>query len=211
MHNRIIRKEHISVTSEPEGTYLAHFTPEEPLHPEKPAFKEAQGLYDILCSHGATESCLVLGGDSTASNTGHKGGVLTHLESLLGHKCQWNICAIHTNELPIRHLIQKLDGPTTYKDGFTGKIGKLLNKVEELEYNPNFLPIGVDEEDLIQLPESVLKNMSRDSQVCYKLCKAIKAGKLPEELRDIKLGEINHARWLTTQGRIIILCTKNMV
>ena len=178
------------------------------MHPEKPAFKEEQGLYDILCSHGATESCLVLGGDSTASNTGHKGGVLTHLESMLGHKCQWNICAIHTNELPIRHLIQKLDGPTTSKDGFTGKIGKLLNKVEELEYNPSFLPIGVDEEDLIQLPESVLKNMSRDSQVCYKLCKAIKAGKLPEELRDIKLGEINHARWLTTQGRIIILCTK---
>ena len=118
------------MTSEPEGTYLAHFTPEEPLHPEKPAFKEEQGLYDILCSHGATESCLVLGGDSTASNTGHKGGVLTHLESMLGHKCQWNICAIHTNELPIRHLIQKLDGPTTSKDGFTGKIGKLLNKVE---------------------------------------------------------------------------------
>ena len=77
---------------------------------------------------------------------------------MLGHKCQWNICAIHTNELPIRHLIQKLDGPTTSKDGFTGKIGKLLNKVEELEYNPNFLPIGVDEEDLIQLPESVWKN-----------------------------------------------------
>ena len=61
LHHRIIREEHISVTSEPEGTYLAHFTPEEPLHPEKPAFKEEQGLYDILCSHGATESCLVLG------------------------------------------------------------------------------------------------------------------------------------------------------
>ena len=49
---------------------------------------------------------------------------------MLGHKYKWNICVIHTNELfPIRHLLRKLDGPTTSKDGFIGKI----IKVEELE------------------------------------------------------------------------------
>ena len=62
---------------------------------------------------------------------------------MLGHKCQWNICVIQTNKLPNRHLIQKLDGPTASQDSLTGKI----NKVEELEYNPHFLPIGEGRSD----------------------------------------------------------------
>ena len=37
-----------------------------------PAFKVAEALYDILKTHDAIDTCLVLGGDLTASNTGHK-------------------------------------------------------------------------------------------------------------------------------------------
>ena len=150
----------------------------------------------------------MVGGDSTVSNTGIKGGSITHLENMLGHKCQWNICAIHTNELPIRHLITKLDGATTSGTGFTEDVCKLLNRVEDLESEPNFEPIGTNGEPLIELPDEVVRNMSTDSQVCYRLCKAVRAGHLPDDLKDIQLGGINHARWLTTQGRILILCSK---
>ena len=89
---------------------------------------------------GATKTCIVLCGDSTNSNNGWKDGAIAHVEKLLGHKCQWVVCNVHTLELPLRHLISGLDGPTTSKDGFQGPVGKLLSSVEEMDYNPDFEP-----------------------------------------------------------------------
>ena len=54
---------------------------------------------------------------------------------MLGRKLHWAICLAHTNELPLRHLIEQLDGKTSSKDGFTGPIGKLLSKVSFYIYN----------------------------------------------------------------------------
>lgn len=208
LHPRIIKETHVSVTVEPLGMYLGHITPDDAVHPVKPARKEAEAIYELLGQHGATESCLVLGGDSTASNTGWRGGVMAHLEKLLGHKCHWAVCQLHTNELPLRHLIQSLDGPTSSKDGFTGPVGKLLSTVNQMEYNPNFiaLPNG---EDLINIPDNIVKNMSTDQNLCYKLCKAVKSGSLPPELREIQCGLLNHARWLTTGMRLVYMWTRH--
>ena len=36
------------------------------------------------------------------------GGIIHWLEKLLNRKVFWVICAIHTNELPLRHLIEVL-------------------------------------------------------------------------------------------------------
>ena len=126
MHPRIIKEEHVAVTVEPSGRYLTHFTSPPAVHPQKPAFKEAESLFEVLQSLGATETCQVLGGDSTNSNTGWKCGAIAHLEKFLGHKCQWVVCNIHTLELLLRHLIAGLVGPTSSKDGYTGNVGKLL-------------------------------------------------------------------------------------
>lgn len=76
------------------------------------------------------------------------GGIIYWLEKLLERKVYWVICQLHTNELPLRHLIEalgkiflcisevyasyNLDGKTTSKDGFSGPIGKLLSKVNEV-------------------------------------------------------------------------------
>ena len=48
---------------------------------------------------------------------------------------------LHTNELPLRHLIANLDGPTNSKNGFKGPIGKLLSKVNKLKRLKKFEPI----------------------------------------------------------------------
>ena len=138
MHPRIIKEEHVAVTVEPSGKYLAHFTPPPAVHPEKPAQKEAECLFELLQALDSTETCQVIGGDSTNSNTGWRGGSMARLERLLGHKCQWIVCNIHTLELPLRHLITGLDGPTTSKDGYQGPVGKLLSTVESMDYNPSF-------------------------------------------------------------------------
>ena len=207
LHPRIIKEEHMSVTWEPYGRYLSHFTPEQAVHPDKPAKKVAEGLYDILVKHNATETCVNLGGDSYNGNTGWKGGTNFHLETMLCHKCNWAVCMCHTNELPFHHLIEKLDGPTNSKDGFTGPIGKLLSKVLDMEINPNFrqLPGG---EDFIHLPDNIANGLSTDSRVCYKYCQAIKTGILPPELQGLKPWPIVHSRWLTTGEALLFMWTR---
>ena len=204
---RMIKEEHVSVTSEPSGGYLSHFVPDEPIHPEKPAFKVAQGLFQILEKHDSVDTIEYLGGDSTNSNTGWKGGTHAHLEKLIGKKLYWGICNIHTNELPLRHAIAILDGPTASDAGFTGEVCILLSNVNSMPYDPEFkmMPGG---EDLISLPEEVISNMSTDQKVCYKLVAAVKAGMLPNDMQEMMCGAMCHARWLTTAQRLLFLWTR---
>ena len=84
MRMRVITEEHETVTEEPSGKYLAHFTPEPPVHPEKPAERVADALYDLLVKHNSTESLMILGGDSCNTSTGYKGGTHAILEKKLG-------------------------------------------------------------------------------------------------------------------------------
>ena len=207
MRMRVITEEHESVTEEPSGQYLAHFTPEPPVHPEKPAEKVAEALYELLLKHDSTESLMLLGGDSCNTNTGYKGGTHAHLERKLGRRLFWAICNLHTNELVLRHLIVALDGPTSSDTGFTGPVCSLLSGVSEMPFNPKFRGISGGE-DLVSLPGDVVKNMSTDQKACYKLVQAVKAGKLPPELQDMKCGRICHARWLTTAECIIFMWTR---
>ncbi|KAG0720976.1 hypothetical protein GWK47_047364 [Chionoecetes opilio] len=189
LHPRLIREEHVSVTEEPSGRYLWHFVPEDPVPPEKPAFKVAQALYDLLVTYDSTDSLIVLQGDSTRANTGWKGGTHAHLEKMLGRKLFWSICVLHTNELPLRHLITSIDGPTSSDTGFTGPVCSLLSSVNEIQYNAEFrgVPGG---EDLTEIPEYILVNMSTDQQVSYQLVQAVKRGVLPSELQEIKCGKV---------------------
>ena len=50
------------------------------------------------------------------------------MEKHLERTVQWLVCLLHANELPLRHLIEKLDGPNV----FSGPIGSSLTGCEEL-------------------------------------------------------------------------------
>ena len=202
-----IKEDHETVTIEPSGEYLTHFVPDTPIYPEKPALKIAQKLHEILVEHDSVYSLQVLQGDSTAQNTGWKGGTHAHLEKLLGRKLFWGICNIHTNELPLRHLIARLDGPTCSNKGFTGPVCSLLTKIDKMEFNPHFDSIP-DGEDMIDIPDHIVENMSTDQKLCYKLVKAIKTGHLPESMISMSCGPVCHARWLTTGQRILFMWTR---
>ena len=192
---RTIVEEHESVTEEPSGQYLGHFTPEPASSSERPALKVAQGLLAILEEYDSTNSLQVLGGDSTAMNTGWRGGSHAHLEELLGRKLFWAICQLHVNELPLRHLIKQIDGPTSSDKGFLGPVCSLLSKVEQMPFNPNFKALSGGE-DLIPLADEILEGMSTDQKTCYKLVNALKQGSLPISLQDLKCGPLNHARFI---------------
>jgi hypothetical protein len=165
-------------------------------------------MYGILEERNSLDSVNLLGGDSTNPNTGWKGGSHAHLEKMLKRRLFWAICQLHTNELPLRHLIAALDGPTSSDKGFSGPVCSLLSKVNEMTYNPNFraMPGG---EDLISLPEEVVAKMSTDQKSCYNLVQAVKAGSLPPALQEMQCGPICHARWLTTAQRIIYMWTRD--
>jgi hypothetical protein len=65
--------------------------------------------------------------DNTPVNTGYKGGLVACLERKLGRKIHMIGCFLHMNELPLRHLINDLDGPTVTGNRLSGPIGKLLH------------------------------------------------------------------------------------
>ena len=65
-----------------------------------------------------------------------------------------------------------------------------------------------DGEELIQIPNTILKNMSTDQKTCYNLVNAVKAGALPNDLKDVTCGTLNHARWLTTGQRLVYMWTR---
>ena len=197
-------EEHYTITWEPEGKYIHHFTPELPMGKEKPALKIAEGVHKCLKEHNDDDNLLLVSGDSTNTITGIWNGSIAHLERMLQHKVHWDICQIHTNELPLRELIVKLDGPYISKSGFSGPIGKLIEKVNHLEINFNFEPIRL-EEPIIELTEEVINKMSTDQKNSYRKLKAVSSGNLPEDLAATKCGNICQSRWLTTGEALMML------
>lgn len=84
-------------------------------------------LVNWLKEKGADHTLMAIGGDSTNVNTGWNGGVMHHVEVLLGKNLVWNICDLHTGELGLRHLIQELDGKTLSHNKWSGHLGKMLD------------------------------------------------------------------------------------
>src|SRR6218665_3687319 len=60
-----------------------------------------------------TDRIEALACDGTNTNVGAEGGINHLIEVSVGRALQWNVCLLHANELPLRHLIIELDGPTT--------------------------------------------------------------------------------------------------
>ena len=97
---------------------------------------------------------------------------------------------IHSNEFFLHHLIEGVGGPTSCNSGFLGPVGKFLNPINTMGYNPQFkaLPEG---EDFVDIPETIINNLSTDQRQSYKLCKAVKIGKLPPNLSEILCGPLS--------------------
>ena len=107
---------------------------------------------------------------------------------------------MHTNELPLRHIFQKLDGVTTGNCSFQGPIGKLIQSCEKMAI-VKFKPI-VDGEGLPQLPSEVLDDLSGDQKYLYNIILSIRQGTVSDDLARKKPGPINHSRWLTLANRV---------
>ena len=195
------REEHISVCSA-EGYYLTHFVPNDPTQGVSAAKAVSDQLLEYLKEFGLDKSLLAIGGDSTPANTGYKGGSIHFLEVGLGRRLVWIICQLHTNELPLRHLIIDLDGPTASGDKFTGPLGKALDLVEDMPYNPSFKVIKPGP-SFPELSQDIIDDLSTDQQYGYRIILAIGTGSVSKDLFLLAIGNVSLARWLTIANRFL--------
>lgn len=147
-HVKIIKEEHISIIQEPGSHFVCHVTPQ---------LGTARCISSTIMDYFATNDIdtskvAAIGCDGTAVNTGQKGGIIKLLEEKLNAPVHWFVCLLHTNELPLRHLIQTIDGKTCGPSSFTGEIGTKLQDCEKrdiVQFEPvESDPIDIDPKDL---------------------------------------------------------------
>ena len=141
-----------------------------------------------------------VGCDGTNVNTGWRNGVITLLEKKLRRPLQHAVCLLHINELPLRHLIIAMDGPTTGVSSFSGPIGKEIQTCHEME------PVSfeaIKNSNFPSVPESVISKLSNDQRYILEITYAVMNGSVSERLKKLKPGPVNHSRWLTTASRIL--------
>lgn len=187
-------EEHIVLLQEPDSIYLGHISP---------VSGSAQNIVKSMLeffhlSSISTDHLQVVGCDGTNSNTGHKGGVITLLEHRIKRPLQWFICELHANELPLRHLVQHLDGNTSGPRAFQGPIGGALNECEKL-------PIAKFQVISSTLPDISFSDLGTDQKYLFDICQAIINGTCSESMSKRNPGRLNHSRWLTTANRILRL------
>lgn len=112
-----------------------------------------------------------------------------YVEELLDRRLFRSFCMLHINELPFRHVVEFLDGPTSSDKGWSGKVGKLFAKVETLERKTDCDPIPLLE-PLVDSSEAVLKEMSTDSVIEWKYLQAVVNGKLDPEVAALTCGKL---------------------
>ncbi|KAK0055599.1 hypothetical protein Bpfe_014874 [Biomphalaria pfeifferi] len=148
-HRKLITEEHISIISEPGYIYFGHITPTA----GSSKVIAAELIAYLSKKNVDLGSIQAVGCDGTVAKTDNRGGIIRLLEVALDKPLQWFVCQLHANELPLRHLLEHLDGPTNGPNGFSGPIGKLLVDCEKLpvvKYTPIncVLPSGLNSDDL---------------------------------------------------------------
>src|SRR5215469_16156040 len=129
--------------------------------------------------------------DGTNFNTGHLLGSIRCLEMFLGRPLQWDICLLHLNELPLRHVFMNLDGTTKGPDKFAGPIGSELNgNVSEWEVI-KFKPIPYARFEF--LDNATIDKLSTDQYYAYRICSSVITGEVDEDLALLEVGPLNHS------------------
>ncbi len=197
-------EEHYSLVSEPGSTFLGFVNAK-----DGGAEAGSSAILSFLDEKQYSEKLIALGNDGTNVNVGADGGINHFIELAVKHPLHWFVCLLHANELPLKTLIVKLDGKTSGSNSFSGPIGRELNKVCNL-------PIVAfkrfrSSKPLEKLPEQVYRVLSNDQKYLYNIVGALISGNFTESLKHMKIGKMNHSRWLTTASRVCRLFASTKV
>ncbi|KAM5165195.1 LOW QUALITY PROTEIN: proto-oncogene tyrosine-protein kinase ROS [Mantella aurantiaca] len=117
-------------------------------------------LFSNTQKNSIDKSLQAIGDDSMNINTGWDGGIMHWVSAKLNRKLICLVCALHTNELPLWHLIKELDGKTL-SNKWSDKIGNMLDTATEFEINPSFVRMSFPE-PYVPLSDTVVKDLSKD-------------------------------------------------
>ncbi|GBO18799.1 hypothetical protein AVEN_199579-1 [Araneus ventricosus] len=188
----------------PKSKYIGHITVS-----NGEAITIAKGIIEFLKQNEQGLSNLtVTGCDGTNVNMGVNREVIRHLEMKCGRPLQWIVCLLHANELPLRHLLQTLDGVTSGLRAFSGQIGIAIKTYEELAIVPFE---AIEGTSLPEMDEFHIRDLSDDQRYLKDMFQAVSDANCPNDLANRKPGPVVYSRWLTTASRILRLyvSTKN--
>src|SRR6218665_799156 len=113
-------QEHVTIVSLPDGKFMGHISPtdDKAIH-----VTISKIIIQFLQEKNIIDPIEALACDGTNTNVGEESGInhLIEVHVSIGRALQWNVCLLHANELPLRHLIIELDGPTTGANTFGNK------------------------------------------------------------------------------------------
>ena len=128
-------------------------------------------ITDKMYNTQLAEKLTIIKTDGTLSVTGYKSDFIASLEKSLDRHLQWVVCLWHSNELPLCHIFQMLDGTTTGPESFSRPTGKsTVGKVSDWQV-PSFQKTENDE--FPKLPNNVAETLSTDQYHAYKNAKQL--------------------------------------
>lgn len=134
---RMIKEDQIAFVQQPGSFFMGHKTVLTTSAPET-----VTAINQIMKDTSVSPDDIdYLGSDGTPGNTGQHAGAIRLFEEEHGKSVQWSICMLHLNELPLRALIEKMDGPFKSKNTLSGPIGTRLNTCEALPVADLFIPV----------------------------------------------------------------------
>lgn len=131
----------------------------------------------------ALDNLVAITCDRERKNTGNKNGIIRNLEIELNKPLQWVVCLLHFNELPFRHLFERLAGHTTGPQTHTGIIPNQIQNCETLQvciklfnYNSTYaLKYGfVGNKNLKKKRLKRCKTTSKEVKIKKQRCKNLK-------------------------------------
>ena len=143
--------------------------------------------------------------DGCAVNTGIHNGAIRWVEVMVGQALQHAICGLHLVELLFWHIFSDTDGVTKGPYSFSGPVGSTLTQNIWEEPVVSFSKI---EGNLPEIPEEVIKELSRDKKLGYRYAQAIQSGVLPDDLAGQVIGPMITSRWNTAAVRVLCKYTR---
>ena len=129
------------------------------------------------------------------TNTGEQSGTIRLLELSLKKPLQWSICLLHLNEIIIRHIIERVDGPNIGPDTYLGDVGKAICSMSKdpQKYLTKFVNFkAVCGKVPEQIDPQLLVN--QDQFYFYAICIGIQKGHLDPYFTYKVCGKLNLSR-----------------
>lgn len=198
-YRSIMRQEHYSLVAQPNDLFMGFVNTK-----DGGAKSASEAILSFIKDKNITNDLTALGSDGANTNIGGDGGINSFIEVALKRPLHWFVCMLHANELPLKNLILKLDGKTTGRNSFSGPIGKAIEQISRPTIIADFKPFKGSQK-LEQLPVVVYKKLSNDQKYLFRIVNALITGEFSDDLRQLKVGNLCHSRWLTTASRICLL------